>query len=70
MDAILADIYGELSASEFTHVTETVSRSLLSDEHTSVSLQCMVGVTMLLLQEIPKSWYLSFLQNMKICLTV
>ncbi|KAK0465330.1 Urb2/Npa2 family-domain-containing protein [Desarmillaria tabescens] len=57
MDAILADIYGELSAPEFTHVTETVSRSLLSSEHTTASLQCMVGVAMLLLQEIPKTTF-------------
>ncbi|KAK0245997.1 Urb2/Npa2 family-domain-containing protein [Armillaria nabsnona] len=69
MDAILADIYGELSASEFTHVTETVSRSLLSDEHTSVSLQCMVGVTMLLLQEIPKTTFQVAQTFMTFCIT-
>ncbi|KAK0208512.1 Urb2/Npa2 family-domain-containing protein [Desarmillaria ectypa] len=57
MDAILTDIYRELSAPEFTRVTETVSRSLLSGKHTSVSLQCMVGVAMLLLQEIPKATF-------------
>ncbi|SJL05929.1 uncharacterized protein ARMOST_09265 [Armillaria ostoyae] len=69
MDAILADIYGELSAPEFTHVTETVSRSLLSDEHTSVSLQCMVGVTMLLLQEIPKTTFQVAQTFMTFCIT-
>ncbi|KAK0198611.1 Urb2/Npa2 family-domain-containing protein [Armillaria mellea] len=69
MDAILADIYGELSAPEFTHVTEMVSRSLLNDEHTSVSLQCVVGVTMLLLQEIPKTTFQVAQAFMTFCIT-
>ncbi|KAK0505923.1 Urb2/Npa2 family-domain-containing protein, partial [Armillaria luteobubalina] len=70
MDAILADIYGELSAPEFTHVTEAVSRSLLSDEHTSASLKCVVGVTMLLLQEIPKTTFQIAQTFMTFCITI
>ncbi|KAG7450276.1 uncharacterized protein BT62DRAFT_962067 [Guyanagaster necrorhizus] len=57
MDAILADIYGGLSAREFTLVTKTISHSLLDGEHTMASLQCMVGVSMLLLQEIPTTTF-------------
>ncbi|KAK0233389.1 Urb2/Npa2 family-domain-containing protein [Armillaria fumosa] len=69
MNVILADIYGALSAPEFTHVTETVSYSLLSDERTSASLKCVVSVTMLLLQEIPKSTFQVAQTFMTFCIT-